>query len=254
MAPRAIRYYGLANEMDMQLPWMDPAKTYCTLFPYPRPLPWGPGDNATHIYETYIRAARRALDEEPGVADVGLLSTDQGDGCHITPGSPEARNWTGPAHWQSVHWAVQSIDDVSAIYGGHHYPSGAADAARATNTSFYTAWAAQVNATVVDVRAHTPAKGFVVGETGGKGVADGPGHGRCGTITGPDYFQEGADGSPSADLPYAALMLAEQVAGVVNGGGAGLAFWTFFDDRVDATAGVNGNCLWWGLNRHARRT
>ena len=86
-APTALRWYGIANEMDMKLPWFNstrPGASYCALFGRTpqgwRPHPAVPGEqNGTAIYEAYLRSAHRAF-AAAGV-DVGMLATDQGLGC-----------------------------------------------------------------------------------------------------------------------------------------------------------------------------
>ena len=87
-APTALRWYGIANEMDMKLPWfpsLRPGASYCALFGRTpqgwRPHPAVPGEqNGTAIYEAYLRSAHRAF-AAAGV-DVGMLATDQGLGWH----------------------------------------------------------------------------------------------------------------------------------------------------------------------------
>ena len=59
------------------------------------------------------------------------------------------------------------------------------------------------------------------------------------SAAGPNFIND------SALAPWAALLLAEEAAGVINGGAAALSWWTFFDVNVARSPGHQHGCLLW---------
>lgn len=129
--------------------------------------------------------------------DVGLLASDA---------SPQS--W-----WWTVEWAAQNMDDITAIYGGHHYINEHSLDDERFYPWFYekTKWAADL--------ARTKGKRFILGEFGCK--QDGR------TINGVKLDNCIYWDTPQE--PLVALQLADAVIAAVNAGVCAMGYWTFMD-------------------------
>ncbi|MBD3175222.1 MAG: hypothetical protein GF320_08575 [Armatimonadia bacterium] len=156
---------------------------------------WGALVRDLPLFRAYHRAfhaefARRGL-------DVGLLATDA---------SPIG-------NWHTLEWAAENMDDITAIYGGHHYINS-----RPLDDERFYPWFEERLTWGADL-AREKGKGFILGEFGCKQdgrTVDGVKLDRC------VYF-----GTP--DEPWVAVQLADAVIAGMNAGLHGLAYWTFMD-------------------------
>lgn len=144
-------------------------------------------------YHTRIHAeiARRRL-------PVGLLASDA---------SPIQR-------WDTVEWAAEHMDAITAVYGGHHYLNEHPphDPTACGWLSERLAWAARL--------AGRRGKGFVIGEIGAaqyKGPPiEGKNHDAC------RWWDTPAE-------PLVAVQLAEIAVAAINAGISAVCYWTFAD-------------------------
>jgi hypothetical protein len=129
--------------------------------------------------------------------DVGLLASDA---------SPQS--W-----WWTVEWAAQNMDNITAIYGGHHYINEHPLDDERFYPWFYekTKWAADI--------ARTKGKDFILGEFGCK--QDGR------TINGVKLDNCVYWDTPQE--PLVTLQLADAVIAAVNAGVCAMGYWTFMD-------------------------
>jgi hypothetical protein len=127
---------------------------------------------------------------------VGLLATDA---------SPES--W-----WDTIEWATGHMDDITAIYGGHHYFNQPPD------DELCAPWFAKRLAWAVAV-ARAKGKDFILGEFGAK--QDGR------TLDGVKRDDCVWFGTPSE--PLVALQLADTVIAALNAGVYAMGNWTFMD-------------------------
>lgn len=129
--------------------------------------------------------------------DIGLLATD-----------------AAPAeYWWTLEWAAANMDDITAIYGGHHY-----FAEHNPDDERFYEWFLGKLQWATDL-ARQKGKDFILGEFGCKqdgSVVDGIKRDVCIWW---DTPQE----------PYVALQLAEAVVAAVNSGVYGMGYWTFMD-------------------------
>jgi len=116
-------------------------------------------------------------------------------------------------HWDTIEWAAQHMDDVTAIYGGHHYVNSFA----LEDPEFYPwflsklRWGSGI--------ARSRGKDFILGEFGCKqdgSVRDGVKMDVC------IYF-----GTPQE--PMVGVQMAEAVIAALNAGICALGNWTFTD-------------------------
>lgn len=129
--------------------------------------------------------------------DVGLLATDA---------SPVQR-------WHSIEWATENMDDITAVYGGHHYINNHP----LTDDRFYPWFLDKLEWGVGMARAK--GKDFILGEFGTKQdgrVIDGVKMDAC------IYWD-------SPDEPMVAMQLCEAAIAAVNAGVYGMGNWTFMD-------------------------
>ncbi len=115
--------------------------------------------------------------------------------------------------WHSLEWATRNMDDITGIYGAHHYINDHT----IDDLNFYPwflkkiEWAAGL--------ARSMNKDFIIGEFGCKqdsSMKDGVFQDRC------VYFE-------TADEPMIGIQLAEAVIAAMNGGAYALGYWTFAD-------------------------
>jgi hypothetical protein len=185
-----VTTYCMSNELSMRT-WGSMNKDLPTFKDYHRLI--------------YAEIARRKL-------PIKLLSTDA---------SPIS-------NWPSIEWAAANMDDVTGVYGGHHY----ANEHDPDNLDFYEffrakcAWGAQL--------ARGKGKEFILGEFG------------------PAQFLQHRyglrwDANRWFDSPQEALgglQLAEAALAAMNGGVRAMGYWTFMDyPEGDERKSVNH----WGL-------
>jgi hypothetical protein len=154
--------------------------------------------------------------------DIGLLATDA---------SPAGR-------WDTIEWASKNMDDITAVYGGHHYIEEYAPGSDQFYPWFLSKmeWGANL--------ARQRGKAFILGEFGGQPASRTVGGKRCDTCFYWDTPQE----------PMLGVQLAEATIAAINGGVYATGYWTFadFPDRFDAVGGTSGGDTYankWGLFR-----
>ncbi len=170
-----IRWYCLTNELSLE--------------------GWGALVRDLPRFRAY-HAALHAEFQRRGL-DIGLLATDA---------SPVE-------NWHTLEWAAESMDEISAVYGGHHYinnqPLG--------DERFYP-WFSERLRWAADL-ARAKGKGFILGEFGCKQdsrTVDGVMLDRC------VYFE-------TPEEPWVAVQLADAAIAALNAGLYGLAYWTYMD-------------------------
>ncbi|KPK66103.1 MAG: hypothetical protein AMK73_01035 [Planctomycetes bacterium SM23_32] len=170
-----VRYYCMTNELTLHR-WADMVDDM------PR-------------FRAYHRALFDAM-RERGLP-VGLLASDA---------SPIE-------NWQTIGWAAEQMDDVTAVYGGHHYFNEHDPA----DPAFYPWFLEKLRRGAGLARAR--GKDFILGEFGCRqdlGTRDGRRMDVC------THF-----GTPRE--PLVGMQLAEAVLAALNGGVRALANWTFTD-------------------------
>lgn len=150
-----------------------------------------------------FRAYHQALFDELKARglDVGLLATDA---------SPV--DW-----WWTIEWATRNMDDITAIYGGHHYINDRP----LDDERFYPWWVERTTWGAGLARAQ--GKDFVLGEFGAK-------------QDGSQVRGKLNDACIYWDTPqekYVAIQLAEAIIGATNAGIAAMGYWTFMDFPED---------------------
>jgi hypothetical protein len=135
-------------------------------------------------------------------------------------------------NWGTLEWAAQNMDDITAIYGAHHYFNDYAP----DNLRFYEwfenkmKWASAL--------AKTKNKDFLLGEFGSKQdgrVINGKRMDAC------VYFDTPME-------PLVGLQLGEAVIAGLNSGSYGVAYWTFMDFPDDFSTTYANK---WGLFKWA---
>ena len=170
-----LHYYCIANELTMG--------------------DWGKLAQDLTQFRAYCQAFYDEFKERK--LDIGLLATDA---------SPVS-------YWWTVEWAAQNMDDITAVYGGHHYFSEHAPG----DERFYPWFRDQLGG--MTALARRKGKNFILGEFGSR--QDGR------TINGVKMDVCVYWDTPQE--PLVALQLAEATVGMLNTGGYALAYWTFAD-------------------------
>lgn len=117
------------------------------------------------------------------------------------------------SNWNTIEWAAQHMDDITGVYGGHHYINEHAP----DDLSFYEWFKAKCQWAVGVAKAK--GKDFILGEFGPaqyQQLKYGVRWDAC------KYF-----GTPSE--PLAGLQLAEAAIAAMNAGVYGMGYWTFMD-------------------------
>jgi hypothetical protein len=170
-----LHYYCIANELTMG--------------------GWGKLAQDLPQFKAYCQAFYEEFKERK--LDIGLLATDA---------SPVSCWWT-------LEWAAQNMDDITAVYGGHHYFSEHLP----SDERFYPWFCDKLGG--MTALARGKGKNFILGEFGSK--QDGR------TINGIKMDVCVYWNTPQE--PLVALQLAEATVGMLNTGGYALAYWTFAD-------------------------
>jgi hypothetical protein len=137
--------------------------------------------------------------------DIGLLATDA---------SPVK-------YWDTIEWAANNMDEITGVYGGHHYINDHP----LDDLRFYP-WFYEVLKRNADLAAKKGKK-FIIGEFGAKQYAGPP------KVPGVPW-----DSCHYFDTPQESLVgiqLAEAVIAAVNAGIYALGYWTFSDFPDDAS-------------------
>jgi hypothetical protein len=187
-----IHYYCMSNELSLGK--------------------WGSMAADMETFKAYHQALFDELKARK--LDVKLLATDA---------SPV--DW-----WNTVEWAAKNMDDITGIYGGHHYVND-----RALDDERFYPWfleKAQWGAGIAKAKG----KNFVLGEFGSKQdgrTIDGVMHDCC------VYFDTPQESMLGIQVPEAAIA-------AINGGVYAMGYWTFMDlpDEMSKTY-INK----WGLFR-----
>jgi nicotinamide mononucleotide adenylyltransferase len=116
-------------------------------------------------------------------------------------------------HWPTIEWASENMDDITGVYGGHHYINGYDLFDPGFYDFFYDKmkWGADL--------AKTKNKRFIVGEFGPKqnsNIIDSVRHDAC--IYNNTPLEK-----------YAPLQVAEALTAMINGGIYAASYWTFSD-------------------------
>lgn len=170
-----IRWYCMSNELSLK--------------------GWGLMHDDLPTFGDYHRELHKAL--AAAGLPLGLLATDA---------SPVS-------YWDSLEWAAAHLDDVTAIYGGHHYFTEHLPA----DERFYPWFAGKLDGAVKLARGK--GKEFILGEFGAKmdgRTIDGKKRDVC------VWFDTPTE-------PLVTLQLADAVLGALNAGVYGLGYWTYMD-------------------------
>lgn len=128
---------------------------------------------------------------------VGLLATDA---------SPIS-------YWPTVEWAAKNMDEITAVYGAHHYFNDAT----LEDERFYEQWLEQMKKITAVAKAR--GKPFILGEFGSRpdgSTVNGVHRDRCVYYETPQEAQVG-------------IQISEGAIGAMNAGAAAVGYWTFMD-------------------------
>ena len=120
----SIKYYCMTNELTL--------------------TEWGSMWKDLPRFKSYHQAIFDELKARK--LDIGLLATDA---------SPAGR-------WDTIEWAAKNMDDITAVYGGHHYIEEYAP----DDEQFYPWFLGKMQWGAGLARQH--GKGFIMGEFGGR--------------------------------------------------------------------------------------
>ncbi len=135
-------------------------------------------------------------------------------------------------YWQTIDWAAKNMDDVTAVYGGHHYINDRAPDDERLYPWFLSKleWATGI--------ARAKGKDFILGEFGSK--QDGR------TIDGNKMDVCIWYGTP--EEPKVGLQLGDAVIAAINAGAYAMGYWTFMDLPDDFAKGYLNK---WGLFKNS---
>jgi hypothetical protein len=198
-----IRYYCMSNELTLGK--------------------WG----SLHADLPRFKAYHQALFNELKARklEIGLLATDA---------SPLS-------YWDSIEWAAQNMDEITAVYGGHHY----FEEFSPDDVQFYPWFQAQMEWGARLAR--KKGKDFILGEFGGKvETSEKPVGGK--TIGKYAYYE-------TPQEPVAAVQLCEAAMAAINGGVHAMGFWTFADFALgkDSSLVSRTGLFWWEEGNYAAR-
>ena len=133
-------------------------------------------------------------------------------------------------NWNTIEWASQNMDDITGVYGGHHYFNQFLP----DSPDFYP-WFKEQCAWAADL-AKSKGRDFILGEFGPAQGAQS----RWGAPWATAKFYNGPQ------EPMTGLQIAEGAVAAINGGIYGLAYWSFSDEPDDPKSRVGHR---WGLFR-----
>ena len=116
-------------------------------------------------------------------------------------------------YWHTIEWAAENMDDITGVYGGHHY----INSYDLDDLSFYSffldkmKWGAGV--------AKSKGKKFIMGEFGPK----------QGSIFIDSVYYDGLIYNNTPLEPYVGIQVAEAIIAQINGGLYASSYWTFCD-------------------------
>jgi hypothetical protein len=116
-------------------------------------------------------------------------------------------------YWPTIEWASENMDDITGVYGGHHY----INSYHLDDLSFYgffldkMKWGADL--------ANNKNKKFIMGEFGPK----------QGSFFIDSVYYDGMIYNNTPMEPYVAIQLAEAILAQINGGIYASSYWTFCD-------------------------
>ena len=187
-----VKYYCMTNELSLK--------------------GWGDLRKNMPLFKAYHQALYDELHKRG--TPIKLLSTDA---------SPVT-------YWDTIEWASKNMDDITGVYGGHHYFNQYLP----QSPDFYP-WFEEKCAWAADL-AKAKGKDFILGEFGPAQGAQA----RWGRGAATSRFYD------SPQEPMAGLQLAEGAMAAINGGIYGLAYWTFCDEADDPKSPISRR---WGLFR-----
>lgn len=185
-----VKYYCMTNELSYQA--------------------WGDLRKDMPLFRAYHQALYDELRKQG--SPVKLLATDA---------SPVS-------NWDTIEWAAKNMDDITGVYGGHHYFNQYLP----ESPDFYP-WFKEKCTWAVDL-AKSKGKDFILGEFGG---AQG-GETQWGNAWATSKFYD------SPREPMAGLQLVEGAMAAINAGVYGISYWTFSDEPDDPKSRINRR---WGL-------
>jgi hypothetical protein len=133
-------------------------------------------------------------------------------------------------YWPTIEWAARNIDDITGIYGGHHYIND-----RTLDDERFYPWFAAKMAWGVGL-ARAKHKDFILGEFGSKQDGrriDGVLQDRC------VYFD-------TPEEPLMPIQVCEAAIAAISAGAYALGYWTFMDFPDMPGAGYTNK---WGLSK-----
>jgi hypothetical protein len=187
-----IHYYCMTNELSLRA--------------------WGDLFEDLPTFKSYHQALFDAL-KERGL-DIKLLATDA---------SPFERWWT-------IEWATQNMDDITGVYGGHHYINDRTPG----DERFYPWFLSKLEEGVGLAR--SKGKSFILGEFGAK--QDGR------TIDG--VTRDVCIYWDTPEEPMVGVQLSEAAIAAMNAGVYAMGYWTFMDLPDEYSTGYINK---WGLFR-----
>ena len=146
-------------------------------------------------------------------------------------------------YWPTIEWAAENMDDITGVYGGHHY----INSFDLDDQSFYgfflnkMKWGADL--------AKSKGKKFIMGEFGPK----------QGSIFIDSVFYDGLIYNNTPLEPYVGIQIAEAILAQINGGIYASSYWTFCDIPGIPTSSEYGYRVnkWgvfkWYFNDHTTR-
>jgi hypothetical protein len=196
-----LKYYCMTNELTLRQ--------------------WGSLADDLPAFRDYHRAIFKELQARK--LDVQLLATDA---------SPID-------YWQTIEWAARNMDEITGIYGGHHYVND-----RSLDDERFYPWFLEKVEWAVGI-ARNKHKDFILGEFGSKQDGrriNGEMQDRC------VYFD-------TPEEPLMPIQISEAAIAAINAGAYALGYWTFMDFPDMPGAGY---CNKWGLfkwsgNDHSTR-
>jgi hypothetical protein len=133
-------------------------------------------------------------------------------------------------YWDTIEWASKNMDDITGVYGGHHY----FNQHMPDSNDFYP-WFKEKCAWAADL-AKSKGKDFILGEFGPAQGAQAQWGRPVATSRFYDTPQE----------PMAGLQLAEGAMAAINAGIYGVSYWSFSDEPDDPVAHISRR---WGVMR-----
>lgn len=136
-------------------------------------------------------------------------------------------------YWRTISWCAENMDEITGIYGGHHY----INEHLLTDKSFY-GWFYTKNKWAVDI-AKSKGKNFILGEFGAKQnriikLINGQ------NVDKNEYYDTKLEA-------LAGIQVVEAIIAAINAGDYALGYWTFMDFPNAEPVGRGENK--WGLTR-----